>query len=441
MFEDESPFEGGPQPCLREFKSPGNANAGRDHPLTCHFTVTRDQINRLRLPPAGSKRLETVRDAIIAEVMLAHCCGKRVNYSRSNDFYPATRRYRSRSFTKTTILSTIDQLLEQNLIAENRAKPGDHRRTGRQSTIWATDKLIELWDHGSDTRYTYDPHEVIRLKRPVAKPVGYDDTEEWRWRLASYNETDECQRCRRRVQEYNEALKATDIILQADDVEWRVPVVRVPTKTSELLVLPYRKAGYRVFNGDFRHGGRFYGPFWQSLPKERRQQLLINGSPVAEPDHRQLHPRLLYAEFGLRVDGDAYTVSGYEKRRKLFKVAFQIMINASSHKAGMWALAEKLAERVRDEDRVSVGPQKLLRDAAGILNLLEERHASIKDAFYTGVGLRLQRTDSDMAMRLVSRLLKRGIVTAAVHDSFVVQIHHRDITAELMAEELDRATR
>ena len=39
-----------------------------------------------------------------------------------------------------------------------------------------------------------------------------------------------------------------------------------------------------------RHGGRFYGPMWQRLPKWLRHRILLSGSATVEPDLTTCHP-------------------------------------------------------------------------------------------------------------------------------------------------------
>jgi hypothetical protein len=404
-----------------------------DQPLTFHSQADAARIERLGLPSARTKHLLLVRNAIITDAVLAYEAGKAVSYSRNNNFYAREARYRGLPFTRGNIFATIKLLREQGLIEEERARPGDHLRTQQQSRFWATPRLIELWGDDEAT-FTYDPHELIRRKNAEGD-------------LVDYNESDRTRRWRNDLREYVEALNATDLVLDAPDVEWRSSMVRVPTEDGdEVIIQPFRKAGYRVFNDGWNLGGRFYGPFFQGLPSERRAQLLMNGNPVVEHDHSQLHARLLYAEFGLKVDGDAYTVPGHEHRRGLFKVAWQIMINASTRQQGMYALANKLAEEALRRDgwskkqakkRASEIAGKFLRNASETLSLLEERHAAVKDAFYTGAGLRLQRTDSDMCMAVNRRALKEGIVAGSVHDShFAEQGRNAGRVKELMDDQL-----
>jgi hypothetical protein len=414
------------------------AKPNRDNPLTHRSRVAEERIERLGLQPAGSGKLALVRNAIITDTMLAHAAGRRVSYSRNNNWYAQTARYRHPAFTRGTIFSTVNELGPDGygLIIEDRAFPGDHLRTGLQSSFRASPKLVELWGP-MDAAFTYDPHEPIRLKD------GAGD-------LIKYGESNERIRWRNDMRAINEVLASADIVLDAPDVEWNPTLVRVPTDDSELIVLPWHKAAYRVFNGGWNLGGRLYGPFFQGLPKERRAQLRINGAPVVEHDYSQLHARLLYAEFGLEVEGDAYTVPGHEQRRPLFKVAWQIMINASDRRQGMYALAIKLAEEALRKDGKPKGEAKalaphkarrFLHEASTILALLEERHQAVSAAFYTGAGLRLQRTDSDMCIRVLKQANKAGIIAGSVHDSFLAEEgRNGGRVQEFMADELARVT-
>ena len=94
---------------------------------------------------------------------------------------------------------------------------------------------------------------------------------------------------------------------------------------------------YRVFNSTWTMGGRFYGPWPQSVPKEYRPDLLMDGQPTVEPDYRELHPTLLYALEGKRLDGGAYDVDGWPRR--LVKVAFNVVLNASNKTGALRAVA------------------------------------------------------------------------------------------------------
>ena len=64
---------------------------------------------------------------------------------------------------------------------------------------------------------------------------------------------------------------------------------------------PARRSYERIFNGSFRCGGRFYGPWWQGLPIWLRAAIHINGAPTIERDFECCHPRLLAATVDLEL--------------------------------------------------------------------------------------------------------------------------------------------
>ena len=85
-----------------------------------------------------------------------------------------------------------------------------------------------------------------------------------------------------------------------------------------------------------------------------------------------------------------------------------------------------------------LGGLSYLADANRLLSALEERHAKIRPAFYTGAGLRLQRTDSDLMMRVEGKCIAEGIVALPVHDSFIVKLGKAERVREIMDMELAR---
>ena len=57
---------------------------------------------------------------------------------------------------------------------------------------------------------------------------------------------------------------------------------------------------HRVFNDpDLQTGGRFYGGWWQNIPREYRQHLAVNGKRMVELDYSNQHPSILYAQAGV----------------------------------------------------------------------------------------------------------------------------------------------
>ena len=77
------------------------------------------------------------------------------------------------------------------------------------------------------------------------------------------------------------------------------------------LNLVSNKTLYRIFsNSSWKQHGRFYGGWWQNIPKEYREHISINGVPAVELDYLSFHPRMLYHLCGLEMVGYPYVGIG-----------------------------------------------------------------------------------------------------------------------------------
>jgi hypothetical protein len=218
------------------------------------------------------------------------------------------------------------------------------------------------------------------------------------------------------VEEHNEFLSAFEINLERDVAEI-LPTGLV--KADGVVLNPQARSYYRVFNGDLRHGGRWYGPFWQNVPSALRPKLLINGEPTHELDFACCQLRLMFACIGLpdplhgqirTADpaSDLYAISGVA--RNLVKLALLIMINAGSLRIARKALAAKLTFQP---------PNNRSGEAARILAAVQHHFPALAPLWCSGVGLRLQRMDSDVCQQIQHGIRAQGLPTLSVHDSFV----------------------
>jgi hypothetical protein len=173
----------------------------------------------------------------------------------------------------------------------------------------------------------------------------------------------------------------------------------------------------RLFKNDWSHGGRLYGGWWMSLPKQERKLLTIDGEPVAELDYGQLHPSILYARVGEEVEGDTYTVHDWTgpEMRELGKTTFARMLNTKTD------TGEARPIQIKPEDVDKLPPGVTWED---YLRTFQGKLEPISEWFWIGEGLRLQREDSDVAVSVLEQMCERDIVTLPVHDSFIVQERH-----------------
>ena len=186
----------------------------------------------------------------------------------------------------------------------------------------------------------------------------------------------------------------------------------------------------RVFNNSsFREGGRFYADI-QNLTKEERKRVLISGKSVIEYDYSGLHINMLYALSVKRnyEEGDVYLIKGYEKQRPLFKKLLQIVINSKNKTKARAAFRYEVNIKNPNPEMKKVNPDELI-------DAFEKKHDAIKDYFYTGVGVHLQRLDAKMTEYIVGKASKRyHIPVISVHDSYIVEKENSFLIQKLMRE-------
>ena len=381
-----------------------NHATAADKPLWFHWRAhDEDWAGALDLPPAANRNHARARSSILLEAVVTAATEPErwISYSRRKGWYDAQgRRYRSPAHAFATVPRAVDGLARLGLLEHDKAPAG---RLGRQSRFRAAPALRAAM---ALPPAVHDPGEVIRLR-------GADDD------LVDYRDTDETLRMRRRLKPINEALRAAGIAVAGiDGPIGAMGDTRFHTGQDQL---------HRVFNrSSFRLGGRFYGGFWQNLPQATREALVLDGEPTHEADYARLHPRLLYAEAGAALEGDAYALDGFEDDRPLVKRAFNIAVNADTEMAAVRAIAQE------------IGGKGAHAKAGDLLDAIRARHRPIAPCFGSGAGLRLQRRDADLAERVLLRLLRRGIVALPIHDSFVVRRRHAGARDEAMDAELGR---
>jgi hypothetical protein len=428
---------------------PDNDDVRRDRPLTFHFSLPHDIAALIGLPAVECRLTARARNAFLADLLIAARCGQWVSYSRDKALWAGASFYGGTAFNMQTVFWSVEHFLAHGLAEEERARPGDHLRTHRQSRVRATPRLIDLVNErlgGLDLAYAYDPLEVIRLKDAEKRLIRYEDSR----RIIAM---------RRDVLEQNEAWASTQIILDAPDIEWAGRLVEV----DGALVLPSRVRAHRVFNTQWNLGGRWYGTFWQALRKERRAQITINGQPVREKDYSNLHIRMLYEEQGLCLDGDAYDVKVPRTALDLIRLAgmtprdavkraTNAYINARPRRQAILAVAGILAtvpetdDKLRPEGataekkRPPLKPEHLAA-SADLLEAIDARHPDpvCRAGFGSDAGRRLQRLDSDLMANVQRRARNEGVVMLSVHDSgLAAEGRDFDRMAEIMDDERAR---
>jgi hypothetical protein len=180
----------------------------------------------------------------------------------------------------------------------------------------------------------------------------------------------------------------------------------------------------RIFSRDsMKQGGRFYGGWWQFIPKKYRVHITINYLPTVEVDYSGLHPLMMYHLDGLTPpDGDMYDIGIWkteaekERKRPIVKEFFNAIVN---DEFGDYKMPN-------ESKRVLGMSNKELRER------ITHKHPDITHRFNSGYGLTLQYEDSKIAERVMLLLLEQDIACLPMHDSFIVQATERSKVVKAM---------
>ena len=203
-----------------------------------------------------------------------------------------------------------------------------------------------------------------------------------------------------------------------------------PIKKARLFNFSHT-AMIRIFaRSSMSKGGRFYGGWWQYIPREERKYITIDGMGTIEIDYSEMHPRLLYLELGLKPPkGDLYDLNirveglpfdseneRYRAIREVVKRYINALINDEN---GFYKLPKS------DQEIIGM-------DTKQLRELVIKKHPKIHDSLGAGRGLSFQYFDSQIAERVMLILLEKNIVCLPIHDSFICQFHHAKDLHEAM---------
>lgn len=372
----------------------------RDRPLSFRWKANYKSLSAiLELPRCSSRRAEKAMASIVYDAALAakEMPFQRTSYSRRKEFYSQAGRYHGTEYGYRTVVDSVDALVEAGLLVEHDKRQPKSNGDGIQSSYLPAPFLADLDLPEADCKVG----ELMRLKNKQGK-------------LVSYRETDRIARERAFLEKLNKHISEADIHLNAGVRDGRM--IRFPGHA----VYPDFNELYRVFNGGWNLGGRFYGAWWQQVRSGDRKEFLIDGAPTCELDFEMLHPRLVYALSGHALEGDAYTIDGWD--RKVCKRAFNILLNAGSYQSAVGAIQP----HVGGGEAVA---KQLVKD-------IKQKHGRIKGYFHSGAGLRLQNVDAEIARHVLREMtIKNGIAALPIHDSFIVRQDHE----EKLMEEMDKA--
>lgn len=368
----------------------------RDRAMPFFAGADYDEINTvLPLPKCSSRRQ---RDAVAAIVAgMAHHVRMRrqdqwLSYSRDRSRYVGQSFYYGEAYGYGPVLGAIDCLAAAGFVSAHDRKAQTKFATGTRSRFLPNAMMFGQYELPPINKAA---GPLIRLRRRTDRM------------LIPYRETGNIVRMRKFVTDVNRRIAEADIRFHGGQARSGT-ICHFAKHSVDLADLSL----YRVFNGDWSSGGRFYGACWQTISKEERREFTIDGKGVVEHDYHSLHPRILYTLLGqsdLDWDSyDAYAIPGFADQRKACKRAFNIMLNAKGENEAVFAASE----HVRSGS---------FAEAREMIEAIKATHPKIRGLFHSDIGIRLQRLDSEICRDVLDvMVLQSGIPTLPVHDSFIV---------------------
>lgn len=366
-------------------------------PMTHQLTGVFSELLQLRVSRKQQvRKAERVRrhlDAVILDCWVA------ANYSespwravsRNETDYRKETRYRRIYLKYDLLMGVLDDLVILGYIDQKLGFQDRVRNRGYQTRIKATHRLLEILNQFDIKEIVRDPDcpeaDTIIKKDMSGKLLDYEDDR-------FTNETREF------LFRFNSMIRQTNIGTDDIDLRYKHDPTSITLK--------------QIFKGE--GGGRFYGAFWQTLPKPDRLKLLLENGPVVELDYSANHPTIAYAFKGITLTDDPYVVEGFERRD--VKKAFLVLFN------------------VRDRHHAINTIRSFgVKNVEQLVRAVELTHEPINGYFYNpGFGMTLQNTDSWIAQTIMERLMDDGIVCLPIHDSFVVLQEHEAALRQTMIE-------
>jgi len=357
---------------------------------------------------------------------------KSLGVGMSNSFYDYRSRYNSLHLSNHTI-HVVYRLEERGLIGLWKGSEW----SGKTTRIWASETLVKAFLDAALNEFmihTHENKETIILRDTNKEPVEYKDDELPAAQAAKVTSM------RQQLKEYNEALFNTFIEIPTLEKGF---IENLKSGRDEVRhsISHHHKHVYRVFNNSsFDQGGRFYGGWWQNIPKRYRKDIFIDDQDTVEVDYKSIHIMLLYAKLGLDMaeelkGEDAYTINipftrDDEEARRLGKELLLRSVNAKDEKATLNTFRNFLVNEGYGKQAVSLKNEDLLP----LIQALRDKHPKIRDSFCSGAGIHLMNLDAEIASLVLGDCLHANILPLIIHDSFIVNSFDEYVLRQIMKE-------
>lgn len=410
-----------------------------DYVVTKLLSV-RDDNDKGASAETRKAKYQQITCLIISALYQANCSGSAVSFPRKKSAYrqknPKPNQVNLSATIAIAIFNELVHLRWIEVVAEGKAgvtltlirASGDlQRHFERLGLRWSPQELIPkenlvvLRDvkrdaNGMPTRNTKGNTTKLTLETPDTRQV-----QQWRDNLYRINQklVKHCISIDLSDENYLDLEKVMGERKEDDDTYRSVQMHKVQLT--------------RIFSrNSFEKGGRFYRGWWQSIPEIYRPHIRIDGLKVQEVDYSGISIRICAALTGITIpaDVDPYDLglAGWsgptDPRRKLLKKVINSLINDED---GIYHVTDK------KQRQLGVSMEELH-------HLFEKTHPSIYAQLGSGIGLKSQFMESNIAEAVMLKMIDEGAVCLPIHDSFITNLENVARLEALMLDAFETET-
>jgi hypothetical protein len=207
--------------------------------------------------------------------------------------------------------------------------------------------------------------------------------------------------------------KSWSVVLRAEEKEIPVKQLAEEHKLLYTCALRFQKqvnvpirSFRRIFSGDLESGGRVYSNY-QQMSQEDRGLIRIGNEKTVELDYQCNQIRMLFSLLGAPNTDDVY--SGFSEDRGVVKKAMNVLVNTKNPK------------RVLCDRRWEAPFRWTSERAEDFMSEVFSRYPVLEKVQGSGLGLKLQKLEGDIALEVMKHALYNNTVVLPVHDSFIVK--------------------
>lgn len=239
----------------------------------------------LKLINKKAEQKKEFLSCLIANLIISKKSGIELMVSRAKNYYASIPpRYKRDIQNYQTSIEILDKMEKTGYMVRQIGVMGQ-----KPDTYVGTDKLFKILNDSAEVEECIQAVNIILRKNDNGKKSDIDyiataSTIKLNDEVKLINDV----RTKNKVSLKNlpaGLVKNETVLYFAENTKGQSGLMDVDFRTSYLV---------RIFNNDFKHGGRFYRGVESNMPKKIRKYFAINGNETVELDYKALHLNMLY---------------------------------------------------------------------------------------------------------------------------------------------------